>query len=75
MPDPFRTLDDPEPEPRPAANPEVVLPVWPPAGGVPVRARLYVWGGLVISSHRPMPGAFRRFWYWALLGWTWEEVV
>ncbi len=39
-----------------------------------VRAVLYVWGGLAVHSYRPMPGWWRRFWTWALLGWEWEPV-
>lgn len=25
-------------------------------------------------SENSAPNAFRRFWYWALLGWTWESL-
>ena len=29
-------------------------------------------GAMTVASCKPMPGRWRRFWYWALLGWTWE---
>lgn len=27
-----------------------------------------------VMSEHTMPNRWRRFWYWALLGWTWEKV-
>ena len=30
--------------------------------------------GLIVWFTHPMPNAWRRFWYWALLGWRWESV-
>lgn len=39
----------------------------------PVRSRLMMGATTIwIDSPQPMPNWFRRFWYWALLDWTWE---
>ena len=29
---------------------------------------------LVVMSDKKMPNLWRRFWYWWLLGWTWEAL-
>ena len=29
---------------------------------------------LTIATPAPYPGSWRRFWYWALLGWKWERI-
>ena len=29
---------------------------------------------IVVMSDKKMPNLFRRFWYWLLLGWTWEAL-
>ena len=29
---------------------------------------------LEIYSPKKMPNRWRRFWYWALLGWRWEKI-
>ncbi len=28
----------------------------------------------VVQSANPLPNPWRRFWYWALLGWKWEAL-
>ncbi len=39
-----------------------------------VQSVLVIGQGLVrIESPRPRPGWWRRFWYWALLDWGWEQ--
>ncbi len=47
------------------------------------RARLklhpYQWGDkthtvMQIETHLPKPGRWKRFWYWALLGWEWDDI-
>ncbi len=30
--------------------------------------------GLDLKFEDPMPTAWRRFWYWALLGWKWRSI-
>ena len=30
--------------------------------------------GYHVLFEHPKPGPWRRFWYWALLGWTWEDL-
>lgn len=42
----------------------------------PVITRLIISDTNLISveSSTPMPNLFRRFWYWALLGWRWEKI-
>lgn len=34
---------------------------------------LIIQDSLKIESRRPIPNWWRRFWYWALLGWRWER--
>jgi hypothetical protein len=29
---------------------------------------------IMIEQPGDIPGLWRRFWYWALLGWTWERI-
>ena len=29
---------------------------------------------ILIGTSRPLPNRWRRFWYWALLGWRWERI-
>lgn len=38
------------------------------------RSKLFVTPDLVVGDKRPIPNRWRRFWYWALLGWRWESV-
>lgn len=38
------------------------------------RTVLHCSGCLTVGGIEPMPNWWRRFWYWALLGWWWEEV-
>lgn len=37
------------------------------------KSKLIIHDTLHISFYRNRPGLFRRFWYWALLGWVWEN--
>ncbi len=37
-------------------------------------SRVNVTPNFTISSERPLPNPWRRFWYWALLGWKWEAL-
>jgi hypothetical protein len=37
-----------------------------------IRSVLLIGGMVRIESPHPMPGWWRRFWYWALLGWKWK---
>ena len=37
------------------------------------RARLVINKNLSVTFERK-PNAFRRFWYWLLLGWQWEDI-
>ena len=30
--------------------------------------------GICFLFDSPRPNAFRRFWYWLLLGWQWEDI-
>lgn len=41
----------------------------------PYFSRLHIAPNFVVDCDRPRPSAFRRFWYWALLGWKWEDVA
>ena len=36
--------------------------------------RIRIADTFTIDSYEPRPNYWRRFWTWALLGWTWEEV-
>lgn len=38
------------------------------------KSRAYINGVLFFDIVTPAPNAFRRFWYWALLGWTWASL-
>jgi hypothetical protein len=38
-----------------------------------VRSVLHASPYLTMTGAAPMPNWFRRFWYWALLGWTWRK--
>lgn len=40
----------------------------------PVRSVLYITSDFVIRTSQPVPGRWRRFWYWVLLGWRWAEM-
>lgn len=41
----------------------------------PRKSRLKFIDGTVIADYaKPMPNVWRRFWYWFLLGWTWENI-
>jgi hypothetical protein len=40
----------------------------------PVRGRLRIAGDSLRIESSYYPNAWRRFWYWALLGWCWERV-
>jgi len=40
---------------------------------VEIRSVLLIGDVVRIETPRPRPGWFRRFWYWALLDWRWEE--
>ena len=84
--DPFRCLDDPEPPktpppaPAPAPHAEGFELDGPPImrdpdllRHAPVRSRLRVNGEFLVHFRRYRPGPWRRFWTWALLGWTWEK--
>ena len=31
--------------------------------------------GIVIKFTKQIPGPWRRFWYWALLGWRWRDLT
>jgi hypothetical protein len=35
---------------------------------------LFIMDSFRIESCKPMPNRWRRFWYWALLGWKWEKI-
>lgn len=40
-----------------------------------VKSRLRVHNGtILVETPRRRPNCWRRLWYWALLGWTWEKV-
>lgn len=74
MPDPFRTLDDPDPVPE--RQPEAAAIVRDPelSFHAPYQSVLRINGEFLVHFRRFRPGAWRRFWAWALLGWTWEKV-
>jgi len=38
------------------------------------KSRLLMGYVIIFSIIEPRPNAFRRFWYWALLGLTWESL-
>lgn len=38
------------------------------------KTRLIINCGYQILYEQPMPNRFRRFWYWFLLGWKWENL-
>lgn len=38
------------------------------------KARLVIGGVLVINTALELPNWWWRFWYWFLLGWTWERL-
>jgi hypothetical protein len=38
------------------------------------RYRLNVADGAIRIDCDRRPGCFRRFWYWLLLGWTWQPL-
>jgi hypothetical protein len=39
------------------------------------KSRLLMLGhDIMFNFTKPMPNPFRRFWYWALLGWRWEKI-
>lgn len=38
------------------------------------KALLIITADFHIQSARPLPNRWRRFWYWALLGWRWEKL-
>lgn len=54
---------------RPAAS--GILSVTVP----PVRGILSITADFKIHTSQAPPGYWRRFWYWALLGWRWERVA
>jgi hypothetical protein len=39
----------------------------------PVRSVLYITPELTVQSSAPLPNRWRRFFYWALLGWKWRR--
>jgi hypothetical protein len=39
------------------------------------KSELSIGGLIFISSTDPVPNRWRRFWYWALLGWEWRPVT
>ncbi|MBY0525580.1 MAG: hypothetical protein K2R98_19400 [Gemmataceae bacterium] len=39
------------------------------------QSRLYITPTFCVAVEKPMPGMWRRFWYWALLGWTWKAAT
>lgn len=39
-----------------------------------VRGRIRITPNMIVES-TVYPNAWRRFWYWALLGWRWEKVI
>lgn len=40
----------------------------------PPRSILTITPQFKIEYHETPPNRWRRFWYWALLGWKWEKV-
>jgi len=38
------------------------------------QSALIIGDAMRIESEQPRPNRWRRFWYWALLGWRWEEL-
>lgn len=40
----------------------------------PVRGRVHICEDAIVIDSEVYPNAWRRFWYWALLGWRWERV-
>lgn len=38
------------------------------------RSKLTISGEFYIMFEEPVPNQWRRFWYWALLGWKWKEI-
>ncbi len=49
-------------------------PATPVNAPVGVQSRVYFTPKVAMRVETPLPNRWRRFWYWALLGWTWEEV-
>jgi hypothetical protein len=37
------------------------------------KSRLHITPDFSIPHEQPVPNPWRRFWYWALLGWRWEK--
>jgi len=73
--DPFRCLDDPDPEPVKPAGPPAAAIVRDPslAEFAPARSTLRVNGEFLVHFRRYRPGPVRRFLTWLVLGWTWER--
>jgi len=40
----------------------------------PAQSQLRIYGEYLMRFRRFRPNLWRRFWMWALLGWTWEAV-
>jgi hypothetical protein len=41
----------------------------------PVLSVLHIGNDLItVQSYEPVPSAWVRFWYWALLRWRWERI-
>lgn len=52
-------------------TPEVAFHIKDPG---PIQSILHIGKSTVrIESTDKVPNRWRRFWYWALLGWTWEK--
>ncbi len=56
---PFRTI----------RGPHLLIAIPPP-----VKSALLIRDLVRIESPKPPPNFWWRFWYWALLGWTWERL-
>jgi len=48
------------------SEPKITLPL--------VMALLVITPEFQVQTMCPPPNAWRRFWYWALLGWEWQKV-
>jgi hypothetical protein len=69
--DPFRYATGP-----PVSGPDTLTFIQYPK--LLARLRINPRGGgqtLTIDSTIRRPNWFRRFWYWALLGWTWKDLT
>jgi hypothetical protein len=70
--------DGAKPEPKPEVTGSIGLEGNRPMNLLisipPVRSVLHIGGPIQVETSKNPPNWWWRFWYWALLGWTWRKL-